>query len=125
MKLGPPPLFEPVEQPRGRINLVVVWAVGEDRFLLQVLGEPWSALGHADGTVLDHCGLREHPHDLVGLRLIAGDRVEALADQLLNQLGARGLILDQHDIGADSLVLLAHGALQFVYSMRRRNTSSR
>jgi hypothetical protein len=31
-----------------------------------------------------------HPHDLVGLRLVAGDGVQAQLDQFLDQLGARG-----------------------------------
>jgi hypothetical protein len=31
-------------------------------------------------TVLDHCGLGVHAHDLVGLRLIAGDRMKTLGD---------------------------------------------
>jgi len=32
-------------------------------------------------------------------RLVAGDGVEAQFDQLLDQLGLRGLVLDQHDTG--------------------------
>ena len=36
----------------------------------------------------------------------------ALGDQLLDQLSARGLVLDQHDVGIEHAVLLAHGALQ-------------
>ena len=35
-----------------------------------------------------------------------------LLDQLLDQLGPRGLVLDQHDRGPESLVLRAHFALQ-------------
>jgi hypothetical protein len=48
----------------------------------------------------------------VGLRLVAGDRVDALLDQLLDQLGPRGLVLDQHDRRPEPLVLPAHVALQ-------------
>ena len=62
--------------------------------LAQVFGEPSGLLGQVDKPVLDHRGLRVHAHDLVGLRLIAGDVVDALGDQLLDQLRARGL--DQH-----------------------------
>jgi len=37
----------------------------------------------------------------------------AIMDQFLDQLGARGLVLDQHDIRIDLVVLLlAHGALE-------------
>ena len=78
-----------------------------------------------DKAVLDHCGLRVHAHGLVRLRLVAGDRVQTLLDQLLDQLGARGLVLDQHDIGREGLALLAYRALQPGYSMRLRNTCSR
>ena len=53
-----------------------------------------------------------HPHDFIGLRLIAGDGVEALSDQVLDQLGARGLVLDQHDTAPQPRMLLAHRALQ-------------
>ena len=78
-----------------------------------------------DKAVLDHCRLRVHAHDLVLTRLVAGGGVEAIGDQLLDQLGARGLVLDQHDTGAVERVLVAHGALQLRVFMRRRNTSSR
>jgi hypothetical protein len=54
-----------------------------------------------------------HAHDLVLTRLVAGDGVEAVGDQLLDQLGARGLVLDKPDTGALERVLVAHGALQF------------
>src|SRR5271169_1557468 len=105
--------LEPVEHLCSRIDLVVVLAVWEDRHLLQGRREPWRPLGHPDKAVLDHRRLRVHAHDLVELRPVAGDGVEALADQFLDQLGARGLVLDQHDIGPEPFVLAAHGALQF------------
>jgi hypothetical protein len=38
-------------------------------------------------------------HDLVRLRLVAGDGVETVGDQLLDQLGARGLVLDSTTLG--------------------------
>jgi hypothetical protein len=65
-----------------------------------------------DETVLDHRGLRVHPHNLVALRLVAGDGVKTLGDQLLDQLGPRGLVLDQHDTRAEPLVLPPHRLLQ-------------
>jgi hypothetical protein len=58
------------------------------------------------------CGLRVHADDLVCLRLVAGDRVPPLFHQRLDQLGARRLVLDQHDIRCERRALLAHGPLQ-------------
>jgi hypothetical protein len=52
------------------------------------------------------------PHDLVAFRFVAGDRVAPVGDQLLDQLGARGLVLDQHDIGIEVAVLVTHRTLQ-------------
>ena len=68
---------------------------GEDRHLVQVRVEPRRRLGNMDKALLDQRGLRVHAHDLVACRLIARDRVAAVGDQLLDQLGARGLVLDQ------------------------------
>jgi hypothetical protein len=51
-------------------------------------------------------------HDLVRLRLVSGDRVEAVSDQLLDQLGAGGLVLDRHDCGVKGSGLLAHRPLE-------------
>jgi hypothetical protein len=39
--------------------------------------------------------------------------VQALLDQFLDELGARGLVLDQHHTRRECLALLAHRALQF------------
>jgi hypothetical protein len=36
------------------------------------------------------------PHNLVAVRLVAGDAVTPVGDQFLDQLGARSLVLDQH-----------------------------
>jgi hypothetical protein len=63
-------------------------------------------------AVLDHRGLRVHAHHLVAMRAVAGDGVEVLGDQLLDQLGAGGLVLDQDDGRAEPLAVLAHRALQ-------------
>ena len=46
------------------------------------------------------------------LRLIAGDRMHALRDQLLDQLSAGRLVLDHHDISGKSFALLAHRPFQ-------------
>ncbi len=97
----------------GRIDPVVVLAVGEHRQLVQVFGKPAGLLGQVKKAVLDYRGLGVHAHDLVGLRLVAGDRMQAQLDQFLDQLGARGLVLDQHDTRIESFGLQAHRALQF------------
>src|SRR6202022_2445698 len=114
-------------------DLVVVFSAREDRQLVQVFGAPGGLLGQVDKAVLDHRGLGVHAlgeaklrltrqalplatpraHDLVRLRLVAGDRVEAQLDQFLDQLGPRGLVLDQHDTGVEGLGLKADRALQF------------
>jgi hypothetical protein len=73
-----------------------VLALGEDRQLVQIFSKPCGLFGEMHKTVLDHCGLGVHAHDFVGLRLIAGDRMETLGDQFLDQLGAGGLVLDRH-----------------------------
>src|SRR6266566_3284429 len=52
-------------------------------------------------------------HDFVGLRLVAGDGVQAQLDQFLDQLGPRRLVLDQHDIGVEGFGLLAYHTFQF------------
>ena len=44
---------------------------------MQVFGEPGRLLRQMHEAVLDHRGLRVHPHDFVRLRLVAGDRVQA------------------------------------------------
>ena len=80
---------------------------------MQVFGEPRRFFWQMDKTVLDHRRLGVHAHDLVRLRLVAGDRAQALLDQFLDQLGSGRLVLDQHDTGLEGLALLAHRALQF------------
>src|SRR5215831_13021522 len=105
-------LLKPVEKLGGRIDLVVMLAIGKHSHLVQVFGKPRCILRDRDKAVFDHCGLRVQPHDLLALRLVAGDTVAALADQFLDQLGARGLVLNQHDIGTEQVLLFAHRALE-------------
>ena len=50
---------------------------------------PRRRLRNVDKAVLDYSGLRIKTHDLVGGRLVAGDAMAAVGDQLLDQLGAR------------------------------------
>jgi hypothetical protein len=45
-----------------------------------------------------------HAHDRARLRLVTGHALQALRDQLLDQMGARGLVLDQHNRGPKPLV---------------------
>src|SRR5438270_3653771 len=87
-------------------------AVREDHQLVEEFGEPRGGLGDVDEAVLDHRGLRVHAHRLVAGWLIARHAVAALEDELLDQLGARGLVLDQHDSRIEQVLLLAHRALE-------------
>jgi hypothetical protein len=54
--------------------------------------------------------VRVPPHDLLAVRLIAGDTVAAIGNQFLDQLGARGLVLDQDFGGVVEVLLLADRA---------------
>src|SRR6266850_6236093 len=49
--------LEPVEELRGRIDLIVMLAIGKDGHLMEVFGEPGRALRYVDKAILDHCGL--------------------------------------------------------------------
>src|SRR4029077_4113043 len=75
--------LEPIQKLGGRIDLVVVLAVWKDRDLVEVFGEPGSILRDTDKAVLDQCSLRMQPHDRVGCRLVTGDAIAAIGDQLL------------------------------------------
>src|SRR5437868_2609158 len=79
---------------------------------MEVFGEPGCGLGNVDKAAVDHPGLRVQTHDLVAGRLVARDTMAAILDQLLDQLGARGLVLDQHLSRVEQALLLAHGALE-------------
>src|SRR3984893_18547164 len=78
----------------------------------EVFGEPRRRLRNMDKAVIDYSGLRIKTHDLVCGRLVAGDAMAAVGDQLLDQLGARGLVLDQHLVRTEQAQLLPHGALE-------------
>ena len=67
--------------------------------------------GHRQ-SILDHCCLRVHAHDLVALRLVLGDGRASIDDQLLDQLGARGHVLDQHNAGVEQTLLLTRRAFE-------------
>jgi hypothetical protein len=88
--------LDPVQELRRGIDLTIVLSLREHRHLVQIFGEPWRGLWDVDKAVLDDRGLRIQAHDLVGGRQIARDAVAAISDQLLDQLGARSLVLDQH-----------------------------
>ena len=93
-------------------DLIIVLALWKDGHLVQVFGEPGRRLGDGDKTVLNRRGLGVQAHDLVGGRLISGHGMAALLDQLLDQLGAGGLVLDQHDVGPEQALLLARRAFE-------------
>ena len=74
----------------------------------------------------NHRGLRIKTHDLVAGRLVARDAVAAVGDQLLDQLGARGLVLDQHFGRTEHRLCCSRTArLRAGYSSRRRNRPRR
>src|ERR1700724_1775102 len=52
------------------------------------------------------------PHGLVAFGLVAGDTMTAIGDQLLDQLGARGLVFDQHLGRVIQALLLTHRSLE-------------
>jgi hypothetical protein len=72
-------LLEPVEQLRGRIDLVVVLAVGEDRQLVEVFGEPSRFLGQVDKPSAvqrsSKFGEARAADPMPDLRHIEGDRI--------------------------------------------------
>src|SRR6202030_3836947 len=67
-------LLVPVQELRGRTNLVVVLAFRKHRHLVEVFGEPRRRLRNVDKAVLDYSGLRIKTHDLVGGRLVVRPR---------------------------------------------------
>jgi hypothetical protein len=52
---------------------------------VEVFGKARRRLGEVPEAVLDGRRLRVQTHDLVALRLVAGDAVAAIGDQLLDQ----------------------------------------
>jgi hypothetical protein len=50
--------------------------------------------GYIDKAILDHAGLLAQPHDLVAMRLVAGDPLGPIGDRFLDQLSTRDLVLD-------------------------------
>src|SRR5215469_17342434 len=118
-------LLKPVEKLGGRIDLVVMLAIGKHRHLVQVFGKPRCILRDRDKAVFDHCGLRVQPHDLLALRLVAGDTVAALADQFLDQLGARGLSSISTTLALNRFCCSRTARLSAGYSSRWRSRPSR
>ena len=88
--------FQPVQELRCRVDLVVVLAAREDRHLVEVFGKPGRRLGKVHKAVVDGRRLGVQTHDLVALRPVAGDAMAVIDDQLLDQLSARGLVFNQH-----------------------------
>ena len=104
--------LKPVEHLCGRVDLVVVLAFGKGCQLVKVFGKPPRLLRRMHKAVLDHRGLGAHADDLVRLRLVAGDGVQPLLDQFLDQL-PEALSSIKYDISRKCRALLAHRALQF------------
>ena len=101
-------LFDPIEELGGRVDLVVMFALRKDRHFVQVFSEPGCGFWDVNKPTFDQPGLGMKPHDFVALRLVFGDAIASLDDQFLDQLGARGLVLDQYHVGIEQALLLAH-----------------
>lgn len=65
---------------------------------MQVLSKPMGLLGNMQKAIFDGSGLRMQPHCLVALRDVSRHRMQAFAHQLLDQLSAGGLVLNQDDV---------------------------
>ena len=104
--------LDPIEGLGGGVRLVVVPCLGEGGELVEVIGEPGGIGGEVDEAARDHGGLRVQAHDFVARGRVGGDGVEPFGDELLDQLGAGGLVLDEDDLGAVERGLVAHGALE-------------
>src|SRR5208337_3983663 len=102
----------PCQNLRGRVDLVVVAGSGKGRELRDVVGEPGRLVRQPQEAVLDHSRLGVQAHDLVAVRLHARHVRHPRLDQLLDELRARGLVLDQDGLRAEELVLLGDGALE-------------
>jgi hypothetical protein len=53
------------------VHLIVVQAIRGHRQFMQIVGEPGGLTGQVDEPILDRCGLRVKPHDLVAVRFVA------------------------------------------------------
>src|SRR6202045_206653 len=93
--------------------------------LVQVFGKPTGLLGRVKKAVLDHRGLGVHAHDLVRLRPVAGDGVQAQLDPLLDQLGADALSSINTTLALKAAACSSTARFNSGYSMRLRNTCNR
>jgi hypothetical protein len=108
-----PTLLDPRESLGGRIDLVVVLASGEGRKFVQILGEPWDLPRQRYEAVFNCRGLRMETHHLVAHRGDCLDDGATILDELLNQLCARRLILNQYYRGSMELSLLSDRPFEF------------
>src|SRR5690242_14755216 len=79
---------------------------------MEVFGEPRGGFRNVNEAVLDQRGLRVQAQDLLGGRLVAGHTVAAISYQLLDELSAGGLVLDQHLGRIKQALLLEDGPLE-------------
>jgi hypothetical protein len=102
-----------------------VAAVGKDRQLVQIIGEPMGVAGQMHEAILDRRGLGMKPHDLVAVRFVARDLGKTGLDELLDQLCARGLVLDQDDRRVEQAMLFVDGRSRSGKASFLRSTFSR
>ena len=94
---GIPPVF-PSKELGHRVHLVVVFPVGElEKFGLEIL-QPGGALGKKYLLRFNLGGLGAHSGNFVAFRLDANRPHGAFRPKILEELGTRGRILDQHHI---------------------------
>jgi hypothetical protein len=79
---------------------------------MHLLRQPRRCARQIDEAVFDRGRLGVKAHHLVALGLDRLDNAQPVVGQFLNQLSARGLVLDQYDRRAKHVRLLAHEPLQ-------------
>ena len=106
-------LFDPIESLGGRVDLVVILAIGKGFHLANILSEPFRILGQKDETILDKTAGGVHAHDLILTRgrLVAFDDINSLVTKLLDQLRSGSSIFNQDRRCLPQPRLLNHGAV--------------
>ena len=87
-------------------------AVGKDRQLVQIIGEPMGVAGQMHEAIFDRRGLGMKPHDLVAVRFVARDLGKAGLNELLDELRSRRFVLDQDDRGVEHTMLFVDGPFE-------------
>ncbi len=92
--------------------MIIVTAGGERRELADTIGEPGSFGGQVNEAAFDDRAVGVQPHDLVAFVREARDAGEAGFAQVLDQLRAGGLVLDEDRRSLKPPIQFDDGALQ-------------